>query len=150
MCNGRLDSGRVPTAGRSAKRGSGRRKRSGTAAAEGVRSVVTRAAVNQDGLVCGGELADDDRAGDNYLAELAAQLDALEEEAEGERIIIIFDASSPVYALRRFMNSQGRARQGLLAAEWLQAFESLLLKCSAAVFLWQTSHVGNPVTRWRL
>ena len=120
----------------------------GAAAAGGARAVVTRVAINQDGLTVGGELAEEDRTGDNYLAELAAQLDALEEAAEGERIIIIFDASSPVHALCRFMRSQGRARQGVLAAEWLQTFEALLSKCTAAVLLWQTSHVGEPCNEW--
>ena len=39
---------------------------------------------------------------DNYLAELAALVEALAQEADGERVSILFDATSPVLALGRW------------------------------------------------
>ena len=62
--------------------------------------MVARAAVGQSGEAVGGVFEEEELV-DNYLAELAAQIDILifERMAEGERPLVIFDATSPVLAM---------------------------------------------------
>ena len=105
--------------------------------------VVARAAVSSSGEVTGGILEEEELV-DNYLAELAAQIDVFEHMAEGERPLVIFDATSPVLAMLTFRRLQGRARQGRLVATWLATLEKLMRKCEAVVWIWQSSHVGEP------
>eukprot|EP00966_Prymnesium_polylepis_P215291 4986047-Prymnesium_polylepis.2 len=63
---------------------------------DGERSVrVARAVVRHDGRVVGGRMAASEN---NYKAELAAVLDALEEEEAGGRLIFVMDATSPIRA----------------------------------------------------
>ena len=88
---------------------------------------------------------------DNYIAELAAQLDALTDalsRGTEERVIVVFDATSPVRAMLRFGRLSARARGDRLAAELLEHFERLRRRVSALVLIWQTSHVGEPVNEW--
>ena len=42
---------------------------------------------------------------DNYLAEMAAMMDSLAAEEEGGRIVVVFDATSPVHAMIRFRHA---------------------------------------------
>ena len=55
--------------------------------------MVGRAAVRHDGVTLGGGMHEPEGA-DNYLAELAAQIDAVHHEAEGGWVIIVFQAWS--------------------------------------------------------
>ena len=63
--------------------------------------VTARAAGRHDGAIKAARIHEVEGA-DNYLAELAAHLDALNDENEGGRIILVFDATSPVLAMRKF------------------------------------------------
>ena len=113
--------------------------------------ICTRAAVDHEGNIFGGRFTQEvGVAEDNYHAELAAQLDALHEATRnlGERVIIIFDATSPVLAMLRFGRLGARARGDRLAAELLEHFERLRRRCAALVLLWQTSHVGEPINEY--
>ena len=74
---------------------------------------------------------------DNYLAEMAAQMDALEAEPEGGRLVIITDASSPIAALLRFQRLHDRRRQDRYMARWLEQWEALLRRHEAIVVLLQ-------------
>ena len=53
---------------------------------------------------------------DNYLGELAALIDAFDHMAPGGRVGIMFDATSPVSALLKFVNSGPRERNRFYAA----------------------------------
>ena len=117
----------------------------------GVTKIATRAAIDHEGHVLGGRICEEDVNEDNYIAELAAQLDALTDAASRgteERIIIVFDATSPVRAMLRFGRLSARARGDRLASELLEHFERLRRRVAALVLLWQTSHVGEPVNEW--
>jgi ribonuclease HI len=117
----------------------------------GVVKIATRAAIDHEGNVLGGRICEEDVNEDNYIAELAAQLDALTDafsRGTEERVIIVFDATSPVRAMLRFGRLSARARGDRLAAELLEHFERLRRRVSALVLIWQTSHVGEPVNEW--
>ena len=109
--------------------------------------VVARAAARHDGAVFGGRMHEPE-GHDNYLGELAAQLDAAAAECEGGRVIIMFDATSPVLAAKRCSRASHRKQQGYLAGEWLRALSRLWQRAELVVFLWQTSHVGDPCNEW--
>jgi ribonuclease HI len=117
----------------------------------GTVKIATRAAIDHEGHVLGGRICEEDVNEDNYIAELTAQLDALT-DATGrgteERVIMVFDATSPVRAMLRFGRLGARARGDRLAAELLEHFERLRRRVAALVLLWQTSHVGEPVNEW--
>ena len=113
--------------------------------------IATRAAIDHEGHVLGGRICEEDVNEDNYIAELAAQLDALTDASSRgneERIIMVFDATSPVRAMLRFGRLSARARGDRLAAELLEHFERLRRRVAALVLIWQTSHVGEPVNEW--
>ena len=113
--------------------------------------IATRAAIDHEGHVLGGRILEKGIKEDNYIAELAAQLDALTDavnRGSEERIIIVFDATSPVRAMLRFGRLGARARGDRLAAELLEHFERLRRRVAALVLLWQTSHVGEPLNEW--
>jgi ribonuclease HI len=113
--------------------------------------IATRTAIDHEGRVLGGRICEGDMNEDNYIAELAAQLDALADatsRGNEERVIVVFDATSPVRAMLRFGRLSARARGDRLAAELLEHFERLRRRVSALVLLWQTSHVGEPVNEW--
>ena len=110
--------------------------------------VSARAAVRHDGRVVGGELAEDPEHHDNYLAELAAQLDTLSGEKAGGRVVVIMDATSPVEALWRYRRLHDRKRRDRYVAAWLEAFDRFTSRHECVVFLWQPSHVGEPANTW--
>ena len=106
-----------------------------------------RAAIRHDGTVKGGLIWEPEGA-DNYLAELAAQLDAAAAELPGGRIIIVMDATSPVKAIRRLSTLSLRRKQGKYAAQWLIDLHDLLSKQEVVVFFWQQSHKGSAINKW--
>lgn len=108
---------------------------------------VTRAAVRHDGQVLGGRLREPEGA-DNYIGELAAQLDAAAAEDEGGRVIVVFDATSPVLAMKKFRRQCARRQQGYYVGEWLEALFRLWDRQEVVVLLWQNSHRGSPVNEW--
>lgn len=108
-------------------------------------------AADHEGNVLGGRICEAGLQEDNYIAELAAQLDALADavtRGPEERVIIVFDATSPVRAMLRFGRLGARARGDRLAAELLEHFERLRRRVAVLVLLWQTSHVGEPTNEW--
>lgn len=106
-------------------------------------SKTTSAAVRHDGHVDGGAL---DSGDDNYKAELVALVAAL--EGQGESVIVVFDAQSPVRAWMKFARSSARRRQDYRYAELLGELDARIRQQRAVVLLWQTSHVGEPVNSW--
>ena len=100
----------------------------------GTVKIATRAAIDHEGRVMGGRICEEDVNEDNYIAELAAQHDALTDAtARGadERVIMVFDATSPVRAMLRFGRLSARARGDRLAAELLEHFERLRRRVAA-------------------
>ena len=117
----------------------------------GKTKIATRVAIDHEGHVLGGRLLEEDVNEDNYIAELAAQLDALTDATSRgteERVVIVFDATSPVRAMLRFGRLSARARGDRLAAALLEHFERLRRRVAALVLIWQTSHMGEPVNEW--
>ena len=109
--------------------------------------VVGWGAVRHDGRRLGARVQEPEGA-DNYLAELAAQIAAAHAEDEGGRLVLMFDATSPVYAARRFRGRCHRHKQAKYASEWLETLNKLLDRQEIAVMWWQTSHVGAPANEW--
>ena len=109
--------------------------------------VGARAAAWHDGTSADAQIVEDEGC-DNYLGELAAQLDALTAEEPGRRIMIVFDATSPVRAMQRFREAGARMRQRCHVGSWLQHFDRLTRRQELVVFKWQTSHVGSVVNEW--
>ena len=109
--------------------------------------VNARASVRHDGFVQGGRL-DEPEGADNYIDELAAQIDMALAEDRGARVIVTFDAVSPLKAARRFRRACNRRKQGYYVGSWLSALLRLLDRCEVVVFLWQKSHVGSPPNEW--
>ena len=85
---------------------------------------------------------------DNYLAELAALVEALAQEADGERISIVFDATSPVLALLHFRRAHDRTKQQFYGSDLLDSFDQEVARMDVVVLLWQRSHVGSPANEW--
>ena len=106
-------------------------------------TVGARAGVFHDGSMTGGVL-EEAEGDDNYLAELAAQIDALRHLDEHCRIVVIFDATSPVRSMLNFRAVGARARQSKHIARWLETFDYLAAQPEVVVFLWQPSHCGEP------
>ena len=111
----------------------------------GARLVAAWAAVRHDGAKEMGALPGGVR--DNYMAEMAAQL-AVAAKAGVQRVVIVFDATSPPEVLRRFVWSCRRKRQRFFRRDWLDTWWRQLQVLEAVVFVWQTSHVGAPVNEW--
>ena len=103
--------------------------------------------MRRDGFVHGGRL-DEPEGADNYIDELAAQIDMALAEDRGARVIVTFDAVSPLKAARRFRRACNRQKQGYYVGSWLSALLRLLDRCEVVVFLWQKSHVGSPPNEW--
>ena len=81
--------------------------------------------MRRDGFVHGGRL-DEPEGADNYIDELAAQIDMALAEDRGARVIVTFDAVSPLKAARRFRRSCNRQKQGYYVGSWLSALLRLL------------------------
>ena len=106
--------------------------------------VAARAARRHDGSIIGGRVCEKEGE-DNYLAELVAVIDACAAEADGARILLAIDATSPVRAVLSFRRASARGKQGKKAAELLGELERQLKRAELVVFLWTTSHEGCPV-----
>ena len=86
--------------------------------------VMARAVGGHDGVVKQGMIVEDD-CDDNYLAELVAILDQVEEVPEGSRIVIMLDATSPVHAFIKFRAARMRGgEQGTMARHGLTRWTS--------------------------
>jgi len=114
--------------------------------------IATRAAVMHDGTAIGGRLLEPDAPEDNYVAELAAALDsmqyAIDKHGHRARVVLIFDATSPVRGALGFGSASQRHKADKCMAKWLDCFVQLRRQCEAIAFLWQTSHVGEPINEW--
>ena len=100
-----------------------------------------------DGTVDSGQL-DETLGEDNYLAELAAQVRCFQRAERGDRVMVTFDATSPVVAERRFRRVSDRARQDYYAAAWLDELRRGMAKVEVALMTWQTSHVWEVRNEW--
>jgi ribonuclease HI len=107
-----------------------------------------RVAIAHDGSRVGGRLLEEPEGHDNYLAELAAQIDALMHAPAKSRVILVFDATSPVEAVRRYRRLHVRRKQGRHASGMLQTLERAIARHECVVFIWQPSHTGAPVNEW--
>ena len=104
---------------------------------------VSQAAGRHDGVVCSGTI-EATRGLDNYVGEMAALLLAITDAAEGGRVLVVLDASSPVRAWLRFRGRHNRHKLDYYAARLLDSLDQALQKLEVVVFFWQTSHVGSP------
>ena len=84
---------------------------------------------------------------DNYFAEMAAQLETARQGGVS-RVIIWFDATSPVRALLAYVWASPRRRQRKHGARWLDAWWSALQAFDVVVFLHQGSHNAEPLNDW--
>ena len=109
--------------------------------------VITRAYARHCGSVAGSRLHEPEGA-DNYLAELAAQMDVASAEAAGGRIVVVFDATSPVQAMLRFRKICDRWRQGRFVGAWLDQLITAMDRHEVVVLLWRRSHTGSPFNEW--
>ena len=110
------------------------------------RQVAAWAAARHDGHVVGGALPEGYR--DNYMAELAAQLEVARASAV-RRVVVVFDATSPPEVLRRFARLCARRQQRVYRRDWIDTWlQRLCAGFDAVVMLWQTSHVGAPINEW--
>ena len=109
--------------------------------------VGARAAVSCDGCVSGG-IIDEPEGKDNYLGEIAAQLDALDRLDEHARVILVFDALSVMEALQRFRRLGARDRQNGHVPRWIETLSALCDRLEVVVMIWQSSHCGEPVNEW--
>jgi len=108
---------------------------------------VSQAAGRHDGVVCSGTI-EATRGLDNYVGEMAALLLAITDAAEGGRVLVVLDASSPVRAWLRFRGRHNRHKLDYYAARLLDSLDQALQKLEVVVFFWQTSHVGSPTNEW--
>ncbi len=113
--------------------------------------VAASAAARHDGLVVGGRLeVDADGMPLNaYLGELAAQVDWA--HAEGARRVMVgFDAVSPVLALLRFRSMHDRSRSASYRDDWLASFsaELRLERFDVVIFYHLKSHTGISLNEY--
>jgi hypothetical protein len=108
--------------------------------------VGARAGVFHDGTLVGGVLQEVE-GNDNYLGELAGQIDVFGHGSidKDSRVIVVFDATSPIRSLHTFRHIGARARQGKHAAHWIEALDELAKVPQCVAWLWQPSHCGDPV-----
>ena len=105
--------------------------------------VSSRVALRHDGQAVGGKM----EAADSYTTELAAQLDAA--RAEGaRRIMLVFDASSPVEAWMRWRGRHDWQKMGYYHDEVLDALDKQLGKFEVVVFVWANAHHGITLNEW--
>ena len=110
------------------------------------RQVAAWAAARHDGQVVGGALPEGYR--DNYMAEMAAQLEVAR-ACEVRRVVVVFDATSPPEVLRRFARLCARRQQRVYRRDWIDTWlQRLCVGFDVVVMLWQTSHVGAPINEW--
>ena len=103
----------------------------------------SRAALRHDGRQRGGGM----EADDSYTTELAAQLDALWEEGE-RRVIVCFDASSPVDAWMRWRHHHERQQQGYYQDGMLGSLERAIGRFEVVIFVWIHAHFGVTLNEW--
>ena len=65
----------------------------------------------------------------NYLGELAAQLVAMGSGTRHTRVLLVFDATSPVRALLKFRKAHHRWKLNYYASALLDAFDKLAEQC---------------------
>ena len=110
-------------------------------------SVAARAVVRHDGYVFSGRLQEPE-GDDNYVAELAALVDAFAALRQGSRVVVVVDATSPVGALLTFIKAHARTKQKYNCDDLLDTLSQYVWRMEAVVFIWQTSHVGSPPNEW--
>ena len=71
---------------------------------------------------------------DNYLAELVALIDALVNTDDGERVLLIIDATSPVRAHLKFMWSHNRVKMGYYLDRLLDALVAQVARMEVVSF----------------
>ena len=103
----------------------------------------SRAALRHDGRQRGGGMLADD----SYTTELAAQLDALWEEGE-RRVVVCFDAASPVDAWLRWRLQHERQQQGYYQDGLLGSLERAMGRFEVVAFVWIHAHFGVTLNEW--
>ena len=101
------------------------------------------AAVRHDGRAEGGRIVADD----SYTTEMAAQLEALSLEGE-RRVLICFDASSPIEAWLRWRSLHDRQKVGYYQDRMLGALDTAINRFEAICFVWIHSHDGVTINEW--
>ena len=111
-----------------------------------VGSQMARAAVRHDGQVVAGALWWAQK-GSSFMAEFAAQLDVLAAEGR-ERILIVFDSTSPVEGMLHFARSHDRHKADFLLDDWYGEWVRLLDKFHVVIFMHVHSHRGAILNEW--
>ena len=75
-------------------------------------------------------------------------LTALDDAPPQSRVLLVFDATSPVKAWLKFRTRHARLRCGYKAFHMLDTLDQLVERHELVVFYWQTSHVGSPTNEW--
>ena len=105
--------------------------------------VVGHGVVASDGSVWRTKM----EGGDNYLAELWAQV-RWAWETKAKRYVVILDALSCPESLRRYVWMGDKKRAAKYARRELCKWWKGLEDAEAVVFIWQTSHVGELRNSW--
>ena len=92
-----------------------------------------------------GGILDEPEGGDNYIGELAGQIDAFAQLDEHSRVVVVFDATSPIRSMMAFRRLGARSRQDKHLSRLIETLEALVRRVEVAVFLWQPSHCGEPI-----
>jgi hypothetical protein len=113
--------------------------------------VAASAAARHDGVVVGGRLEenDDSMALNAYLGELGAQVDWA--YAEGARRVLVgFNAVSPVLALLRFRSMHDRAHSACYRDDWLASFSAALQleRFDVVIFYHLKAHSGISLNEY--
>ena len=110
---------------------------------------VSRAALLHDGTVLGGAIANDVGMighAHNYDGELAPRLDVLA-HSSGQRLLYVFDSTSPVEASEHFRACSTRARMKFECDGELGTCLALENEQELIVYWWLHSHCGHMLER---
>ena len=90
------------------------------------------------------------KAEDSYTTELAAIIDALEEESRRgtRRVMVVFDSTSPPEAIRSWRGTHARRQMAKYLAIELDTLNQLLDRFDLVVFQWSKSHYGIASNEW--
>ena len=103
--------------------------------------VSAYAAVENTGRTLRGALVE----GDNYLAEMAAQMHVARETAVHRRVVVLTDATSPVEAALHFARLCWRKQQRAYMRRWIDSWWQVLDSFDIIYIVWGRSHTLEPI-----
>ena len=105
------------------------------------------AAMKHDGTRLGGNMSQQQIAYKSYQTEMAAHMCAVQ-DAKGQRVMCVFDATSPIEALISFRDKHDRHRHSYLLDDWLAELSSSVANCEVVIDVWAKAHRGILLNEW--